>query len=442
MRRTLILVLLILMSLPISHASASYETGGVIKTMFSNGVTLFVKPEPESKIAAVDIFVHVGAQDENDTNAGVGQLLAGSILTGTSTRSTRRLARLVAEAGGNFHSLWQWNYIETYAVTLPNACEEAISLLSDSIQNCSLDTEAIEYSRSMILKEMRRQEDDPFNAAYTTLRRQLYRGTPYGRAYLGEPQKIKSITVDQVRSFYERNFNSDRIVVSVVGNVNPESVAHKVEVCFRNMDLVSVDTPKVRPITSARRQLAVEKSGSTTYVMLGYPAPGLEDSEYLPMCVANVLLGGNKSSLLFTRLREERGLGYLVGSQYPPLSGAGHIVTYLGMDSTRATPTAIKTVENAMIEQVKALRDGSFSDKDFERAKRYLIGKHALNHERTGDRAFYLGWAETMGLGYQSDLSVCYTEALNKVTREDIVRVAAQYLNDPTTLVYSGSGSL
>ena len=128
--------------------------------------------------------MRVGAQDENDSDTGIGQLLAGSILAGTTTHSTERLSRLVAEAGGNFHSQWQWNYIEVYAITLPNACEEAISLLSDSIQNSSLDPEAVVFE-SHYSEEARRLEDDGFNTAYTALRRQLYSGTAYGRAYLG-----------------------------------------------------------------------------------------------------------------------------------------------------------------------------------------------------------------------------------------------------------------
>ena len=87
------------------------------------------------------------------------------------------------------------------------------------------------------------------------------------------------------------------------------------------MDLVrSTNAPEVKPVPSEGRQIAVEKAGEAAYVMLGYPAPGLDNPDYYPMCVANVLLGGNKSSLLFTSLRENQGLGYQVESQFRPCS--------------------------------------------------------------------------------------------------------------------------
>jgi zinc protease len=107
------------------------------------------------------------------------------------------------------------------------------------------------------------------------------------------------------------------------------------------------------------------------------------------------------------------------------------------MDASRATPDSVKAVQNAMVEQVKALRSGDFSDDDLECAKRYLIGKHALNHERTRDRAYYLGLSEILGLGYQADLPNTYRDRLNRVTREDIIRVCTRYLSDPVMVVSS-----
>ncbi|HEY3297888.1 MAG TPA: pitrilysin family protein [Armatimonadota bacterium] len=439
MKSLLALVIAILALSAAVPSNAAYETGGVVKMMLSNGVTLLVKPEPESKVAAVEIFVRVGAQDEREGSAGIGQILAGSVLAGSTTRSRVRLSRLAAEAGGNFHSVWQWNYIETYAVTLPSAYGEAISLLADAIQNSSLDAVAIERSRSTIMREMGRQQDDPFNSALTLLRRSMYEGMPYGRSYLGDPDDVKSISVQQVKDFYQRNFTSDRIVVSVVGNVNPEAVARRVEICLRNMKQGSSASRKVQPVSVVTREIVGQSSGKATYVMVGYPAPGIEDKSYPAMCVANVLLGGNKSSLLFTKLREEKGLGYLVGSQITSMSGSSSIAAYLGMDANRATPEVVKTVKSTIIDQVSTLQGGGFTDRDLERAKRYLIGKHALGRERTRDRAFNIGFSEILGLGYQSDIPACYADVVNGVTREDVIGVCNRYLSRPTMLVYSGT---
>jgi predicted Zn-dependent peptidase len=423
-------LLSMLLSLP---ASASYETGGVSKSILSNGVTLLVKPEPDAHVAAIEIFVGVGAQNEDKSETGIGQLLACSILAGTTTRSTIRLAKLVQEAGGNFHSVWQWNYTEIYAVTLPESCDEGISLLADSIQNAALDPLAVEFSKGTIAKEIRQQDEDTFNSAYTALRKLLHPGSAYGRSYIGDPAKIQSITQQQLNEFYRSNYSPDRIVVSVVGKVDPVEVEHRVSVCFRNMDIRAEHPEQSAAPSRDESKSTVHADSEAAYIMLGYLAPGVDDPDYLPMCVANVLLGGNKSSLLFRKLREDQGLGYQVGSEYPALLGPSHLVAYLGMDASQARQPVIDRVVASIGEQVKFLQAGSFSDDDLERAKRYLIGHHALEHERARDRAFYLGWAEIMGLGYQYDF--LYADDIKKVTRADVIRVCNRYLVKPSQVV-------
>ncbi|HUV04411.1 MAG TPA: pitrilysin family protein [Armatimonadota bacterium] len=415
---------------------AAYETGGVVKAILSNGLTVLVRPEPEAGVAAIEVFVRVGAPDEDALNAGIGQLLAGSILAGTKSRSATKLARLVSEVGGNFHAVWQWNYLEVFAVTLPQTCEETFGLLADSILNSKLDLAALEYSRAAILREAERQED-PFNCAYTALRRLIQPGTPYDRPYLGDPEKIQEINQQELAKFYEDHFSADRVVISIVGNVDPQRVIRKVETYFGNMKRSARSPEGKMDARWGTGNLTIEKAGSASYVLLGYPAPGVDDQDYPAMCVANVLLGGNKSSLLFTKLREERGLGYQVGSVYPSLRFGSHIAAYLGMDSSRGTPDAIKAVQDAMLEQVDVLRSGRFADDDLERAKRFLIGNHALRHERTRDRAHYLGWHEVMGLGYQYDFQ--YSSNVKRVTREDVTRVCSRFLGEPTWVILSGT---
>lgn len=420
-----------------SRAHASYETGGVTKAILSNGLTVLVRPEPEASVAAIEIFLRVGAADELESSTGIGQLLAGSILAGTKSRSAEKLARLTSEVGGSFHAVWQWNYLEVYAVTAPESCGEALALLADSVLNSALDADVVERSKTTIAAEAQRYEEDPLNHASTVLRRLIHRGTPYDRCYFGDAEKVKNITRQELERFYQYNLSADRLVISIAGKVDADEMVRKAEVYFRNMKrsrpLIDVSVDRV----SGSRETTIEKNASSAYVMLGYAAPGVEDADYPAMCIANVLLGGNKSSLLFRSLREERGLGYQVGSVYPALRDASHIAAYTGIDAARATPETLETVQRTMIEQVDVLCEGRFTDDDMERAKRFLIGRHALRHQRTRDRAFHLGWYEVMGLGYQYDF--LYSKKVQRVGRPDIERVCKEYLAEPVWVTLSST---
>jgi len=412
----------------------------VEKTILSNGLTLMVKREPESRTAAIEVFIRVGAAQENESTEGIGHLLAGTILSGSEGRTPRRLAELVSEVGGNFRAVWQWDYIEIYAVTLPGMCDEAIGLLSESISSPSFEPEAVESARSAILKQMKALEDNQYSTGYNLLVTQVHKGDPYGRPYLGSPDVIESIRPAHLEAFYRKYVVPSSIVISVVGNVDSMRISRLVELRFGGMDYVPQKPTGVpfkwRDEQPSEPEPTAPEQTAASYVMIGWVAPGASEKDYPAACIANVLLGGNKSSLMFTKLREGQGIGYQVGSIYPPLRKSGHIAAYVGLDSSRGGPEVTQAVKASVMELASTLATSGFTDEDIERAKSYLIGSQALKHERARDRAYYLGLYESLGLGYRYDQT--YAATIRAVTRPDLERVCASIFSAPPTVVTVG----
>ncbi|MBP6962853.1 MAG: insulinase family protein [Armatimonadetes bacterium] len=413
----------------------AYARTGVEKTILSNGLTLLVKPEPESRIAAIEVFIRVGAAREDDSNSGIGHLLAGTLLSGTEGRSPRKLSQLFSQVGGNFHAVRQWDYIEIYAVTLPEMCADAVGLLSEAVRKPSFDSAAVERAKASLLKQSRTLQDNAYQAAYYALVARMNGGGPYGGAFLGDPKVVEGVTRAQLEDFYRKKVTPGSIVISVVGNVNPTSISRVVASRFGGMDYAPQREVAATYIPRADEPPEVEADLAASYVMVGFPAPPVTDKDYPAACIANVLLGGNKSALMFTRLREGQGLGYHVGSIYPMLKEAGHIAAFVGLDSSRG-PDAGQAVKDQILALASELADGRFADDDVERAKRYLIGSHALGRERTRDRARYLGIYEALGLGYRYDSE--YDALVRAVSRTDLERVCRDIFSRPAAVVPVG----
>ena len=474
------LLLALLLLLPLS-ARAQTKGPGVEKTLLSNGLTLLVKKEPDARTAAIEVFIRVGAKQETGSTAGIGHLLAGTLLAGTEGRSPRKLAQLVSDVGGNFRSVWQMDYIEIHAVTLPQSCDEAIGLLSEVVRTPAFDPEAIERAKAAILRQMRSQEDNQYGSGYDSLTAQVHRGDVYGRPHLGDPAVIKAITRPQLEAFYRKYVVPHNIVIAVTGNVDSMKLSRKVESSFGGMDYApqSRTTAPVRYPSDAPVEETpdVPEQTAASYVMIGWPAPAAAEKDYPAACIANVLLGGNKSSLMFTKLREEQGIGYQVGSVYPMLKESGHIAAFVGFSSSipspsegdghsTSTPSPLEgdgrstntpspskgegwgegesgrgpevgeTVKQTVTGLAKSLAAGKFTDDDLERAKKYLIGSHMLRHERTKDRAYYLGLYEALGLGWRYDVE--YASAIRSVTRADVERVCREIFTRPPTAITVG----
>ena len=117
----------------------------------------------------------------------------------------------------------------------------------------------------------------------------------------------------------------------------------------------------------------------------------------------------------------------MVGGQTTPMLRGSHVLTFVEYDPS-ATGNRLDTaeVEKLLLDTATSPLKAEPTQKELDRAKNYLIGTHALAHQRTKDRAFFLGWYESIGLGFEFDSE--YPKRLAAVTLDDVKRVAAKYL--------------
>jgi zinc protease len=163
------------------------------------------------------------------------------------------------------------------------------------------------------------------------------------------------------------------------------------------------------------------KRSNLTWLIVGYPAPPVASPDYPAMKVLNAILGGGMSSRLFSELRDKRALAYSTGSFYPSRAEESHLVTYI-----IALPDNAEAARQGILEIIKEIQERGVPQEELERAKSYVIGNYRIEHETTERRAWYLGWYETLGVGYQMD--AYYPQLIQAVTAEDIQRVAQKYL--------------
>ncbi len=169
--------------------------------------------------------------------------------------------------------------------------------------------------------------------------------------------------------------------------------------------------------------------------MVGYVVPGAGEPDYPAMLLINALLGGMKTSLLFTNLREKQGLGYQTASSYGEDIGVSDLTGYIL--SSGVKPSAVSHAAQAdaaalcssQVEAAVHAAPPSHADAGAGEALRdWLI---LTRHERLMDRAYWLGFSEvalqeTGGSGFDTDFAASRSTA---VTAADVQRVAQKYLS-------------
>lgn len=427
-------------------APAIADPPAPLDTVLPCGIRVIAQQEQQTQLVAINVFIRVGAAQETDEDAGIGNFVASTLLAGTTDEDTDDIANEVAYLGGNVTAVWEPDMTQVKALALATQFDQASLLVSNVLKNANFPDDAVANSRHDLLANMQAQSDDLFQQTYDNLRVALYAGTPYARPELGTPDVIRRLTARDLRAFYNRYYTPDRIVIAVVGNVSPDDVVKAFGDDLSDFPR-RAPRPEDDPDTGSGPALSVNPLPKTVtvkryrpdisagYIMAGYPSPGAGDPDYPAMMLANALLGGMKTSLLFENLREKKQYGYEVGSLYGNQLGESDCTAYIISAPTR-TDSAGKPVpifgevRDALLAQFKAFAASPPSQEDLDRAKKFVIGSYLIDHERLSQRAYYLGYSEIalepLG-GYRFDTH--FADIIDAVTPTDVQRVAQKHFD-------------
>ncbi|HXG24604.1 MAG TPA: pitrilysin family protein [Chthonomonadales bacterium] len=431
MRRTACILLLFGLCLPDAVQCQSELGTKTVKLTLPTGLRVIIRPEPDTNLIAICALVRAGIAEEQNA-LGIGNLVARSLFGKGINLTRASMERAILKAGGSLDVLWNPDYTAITCVTTQEAFDHAIYILAQALKNAEFDAETLDRARREVEANMERENSDPFHVAYAVLRSAMYTNSPYRLPFGGIPDTLRRVTPEMAQRFFQRCYTPQNIVIAVVGNIHAKETARTVEIYFQAFNRPA---PPSRPPTPPEtlpedmhrlRRLPVH----TTLILAGFTAPGLLNPDYAAFLVLDAIIGGGKSSRLFRTIREKAGIGYIVGSHTPPLARESHLLSYVEFDSARVETVGAKmdtaTVEKMLVDTVRSVLSSPPTAQEVVRAKRFVIGSHALARQRSRDRAFYLGWYELMGVGYAFDATL--PEQIAAVTTEDVLRVAKKYL--------------
>ena len=391
-----------------------------------NGVRLILKPEPELDRTAVSLFIGLGSDAAPNADA-VGEMVARTLFYGNATRTQNSIQALVGEVGGSLDVLRTRELVAINYVTVPAQLPEALHLVCDCLKYAAFAPESLRRALQAIHEERQANRETAFARGYTAVNELL------GEAEPGEDQ-LSRVTQAQARTYFLRQYVPARTVISIAGRFDAVRVYGLLNAFLADYNRPSALAPRLAdtslPQSAQTSSQSLPASGGVAYAFVATPAPDAGSPDYPAFTVLQAILGGGHASRLFRQARETLGLGYEVGAMYPA-ERASALITYLQWNPRRVSQPASNTpppdtAGKLLNGELDALLAGPPDEAELKRARNVAIGQDALRHERARDRAFLLGWYETLGRGIAYDTE--FPRQLAQVTREDILRVAKTYL--------------
>jgi zinc protease len=275
-----------------------------------------VQANPASPIVNFRLVFHTGSVDDPKGKEGLTSLTADVLSEGgtrslTSAQLLEALFPMAAELSATADKEFTVFSGRVHKDFLPRF----LDIFTDVLLEPRLAPQEFERLRTRALSDVRnglRSENDEL-LGKVALDALLFQGHPYAHFVGGTEQGLESLTLEDVKAHAARVFTQDRLVIGLAG---PVDEALQKTVVSRLSALPATGAPRVElppvPATGGRA-VVVRKPTLSTAVSLGY-ATSLRrgDPDFFPVAFALSYLGEHRQSsgVLFTELREKRGLNY------------------------------------------------------------------------------------------------------------------------------------
>ena len=273
--------------------------------------------ESESPFVAFNIWVKVGSQNDAQGKEGLAAITAALLSDGSTTEDSydEILAQLYPMAAGYGYNVDKEMTVFRGRIHIDNL-EQYYTLFSNSLLHPAFNAEDFERVKTQTMNylERGRRYGRDEELSKELLFRELYRGTPYEHPEEGYVSSVESITLDDIRVFYNTYYVSNNIVVGIAGGY-PDGFVERVREDFNTLPEGEI-TPvaKAEPaMPDGIHVLIVQKQTQSSPVSMGFPLPFVRgDDDYFPMMAMNAWFGEHRSSFshLYQVIRERRGMNY------------------------------------------------------------------------------------------------------------------------------------
>merc|ERR1719379_1663414 len=170
--------------------------------------------------ATLGMWIDTGSRYETDENNGVAHFLEHMAFKGTSKRTQLQLETEVENMGGHLNAYTSREQTVYYAKVLKKDVPKAVELLSDILTNSAFSQAAVERERDVILREIEEVESITEEVIFDMLHECAYVGTPLAPTILGPVENIKSISVDDIKTYIATHYTAPRMVFAAAGAVD------------------------------------------------------------------------------------------------------------------------------------------------------------------------------------------------------------------------------
>jgi len=401
--------------------SESTANGTVFYThRLNNGLQIVGQPMPDFESVAVSYYVHTGSRDEKDpVIAGVSHFLEHMVFKGTKSLDWQEITLAFNKIGAELNAFTSHESTVYYARVLGEYLDRAVELLSDMMYPRLAESD-FETEKEVIVNEIARSEDQPYNITYRRMMQTYFGDHPLGHDVLGSRESIRGMHVEQMREYWRRRYAANNLILSVAGNFDWNHIIELAEQHANNWRTGDSgrDVAHYEP-AHAINNVMVDKKLKQEIMIIAMPTVDVKDPDYYAAVLGGSILGDTDGSRLYWNIHQ-RGLAESASAGVWAMEGTGILLM-----EANSTPEDAPRVLKLLRSELDSLLDEGIYEDELRRAKDKWISGIVLSSESTFVRMRSLAsdWV-TEGRLVSIEEEI---ERVEKITKEDVMRALHRF---------------
>jgi predicted Zn-dependent peptidase len=352
----------------------------------NNGLRVVVENIEYVNSVSVGIWIENGSRNENNINNGISHFIEHMLFKGTSKRSAKQIAEDIEDVGGQINAFTGKEATCFYIKALDSHLELSLDILSDMLFNSKFSPEDIEKEKGVIIEEINMSEDQPEDVLSDLHSEAIWEKDSISLPILGTVKTVNSFSREQVLEYVAKYYIPEKAVISISGNVNLAFTESLVNKYFDSWNNKSHKIPDYSKPKIFQNHFYKFKDIEQLHISLGLHGLETGNDDIYGLLLLNNMLGGGASSILFQKIREDRGLCYTIYSYISSFENTGVISIYTGLNAKYAIE-----VVDLIKEELYNFTKQEISDSKLLKLKEQLKGNYILGLESTSSRMFSNG---------------------------------------------------
>jgi predicted Zn-dependent peptidase len=382
---------------------------------------------------AVTALYHVGSKNEDTARTGFAHFFEHLLFEGSENIKRGEFDKYVTNAGGALNANTSQDRTFYYELLPSNQIDLGLWLESERMMHAKIEQIGVNTQREVVKEEKRQRMDNrPYGSFLTEMLKRAYKVHPYQWSPIGSMDHLNAAKLEEFIQFYKTYYVPNNCVLSIAGDINIPELKKKIESYFGPIakGTLPINRPSIKePPLGGEVRDNIYDNIQLPAIFHAYRAPKQGGEEYYAFNVLSTILSGGASSRMNKTLVDNKQLA--VAAQSVPFfnedDGLFIALTIANMG------VKVETLEASMDSVVNELKLGLVGEREFQKVK------NQITTELVDSKATMAGIAESLANNevYFGDANLINTELdkYNKVTREDVLKVAKKYLNKENRVV-------